>query len=409
MASTSETPAVPAWRSLPRNVWATTLTSLLTDISTDMILNLVPLFLANVLGASTGIIGLIDGIAETTSSLLKVFSGWLSDRFQQRKWLAVAGYALSTFSKPFLYLVTTWTGVLLVRFFERAGKGIRTAPRDALIADSIDEQLRGAAFGLHRAGDTAGAVIGLVITLLVILAMQSQSILLNRETFQTLVLISIVPAFLAVLVLVLGTQDIPAKPRQKEERPRLTLGALSREFKIFLGIMALFTLGNSADSFLILRAQERGLSLAGIIAMLITFNVVYSAFSGPLGRLSDKVGRKRLLLAGWFVYGAIYLCFALVQAAWQVWLLYALYGLYYAAVEGTAKAFVADLIAPEQRGTAYGYYNAVIGLMALPASLLAGMLWQVFGAAAPFLMGALLAFLAALLLSGWQYRKPVYG
>jgi MFS family permease len=393
-------------RSLPRNVWATIATSFLTDISSEMIFNLVPLFLANVLGASTAVIGLIDGIAETTSSLLKLASGWLSDRLGTRKWLAVSGYGLSALTKPLLYFVTTWGGVLAVRFVDRTGKGIRTAPRDALIADSVTAQRRGIAFGLHRAGDTAGAFVGLLIALLVVLATQSQALTLDRSTFQTLVLLSIIPGLLGVVVLALVAREVASAPRAPGVR--LTFGALSGDFKRFLVIIGVFTLGNSSDAFLILRAQERGLSVAGVLAMLLTFNLVYAVFSGPLGALSDRIGRRRLLLGGWLVYGLLYLGFAASAAAWQVWALYALYGLYYAAVEGTAKAFVADLVPSAQRGTAYGFYNATIGLMALPASLLAGVLWQGvggwpgFGPSAPFLVGAGLALAASALLLRWH-------
>ncbi len=394
---------------LPRNVWIATITSFLTDVSSEMILNLVPLFLANVLGVSTAVIGLIDGIAETTSSLLKGASGWLSDRVQGRKWLAVIGYALSAVAKPALYFVMTWQGVLGVRFADRTGKGIRTSPRDALIADSIDEHHRGMAFGLHRAGDTAGAVLGLVIALLVVVATQAQALDLSRDTFQKLVLFGIVPAFLAVIILAVWAKDVPAK--KKTDPARLRWSALNPQFKSFLVIVGIFTLGNSSDGFLVLRAQERGLNVAGIIGMLITFNVVYAVFSGPLGVLSDRIGRQRLIVFGWLTYGLIYLGFALAQSAAQVWVIYTLYGLYYAAAEGTAKALIADLISPEQRGTAYGFYNAVVGLMALPASLLAGILWQGigswkgFGADAPFLAGAVLSLGAVALLVIWQKQS----
>ncbi len=270
-------PAQPAktgvLSSVPRNVWAATLTSFLNDISSEMIFTLVPLFLANVLGVSTVVIGLIDGTAETTSSLLKGFSGWLSDRLGKRKWLAVAGYGLSSLAKPFLYVVTSWYGVLAVRFADRAGKGIRTSPRDALIADSIDAQHRGIAFGLHRAGDTAGAMIGLIIALLVVLATQSQALDLSRATFQELVLIGVIPGLLAVIVLAVGVREVSGKSSESQSaaseppapRVSLSLRAMNKDFRFFLLVIAIFTLGNSSDSFLILRAQERGLNVAGVL------------------------------------------------------------------------------------------------------------------------------------------------
>jgi MFS family permease len=393
-------------RSLPRNVWIVTLTSFLTDISSEMVLNLLPLFLANVLGVKTNLIGLIEGIAESTSSILKVFSGWLSDKLGRRKGLTVLGYSLSSLSKPFLFFATTWPGVLLIRFADRVGKGIRTAPRDALVADSVEPRHRGLAFGLHRAGDTAGAMVGLIIALVVVMSVQSQSVGLSRETFQTIVLISIIPAFLAVLVLALGARETPVK--EVREAPRLSLNGMPRSFRLFLGIVILFTLGNSSDAFLVLRAQERGLNVPGVLGMLITFNLVYTLIAGPAGALSDRIGRKRLILVGWGVYGLIYLGYALADSTWQVWALYALYGIYYGVFEGASKALVADLVPAEKRGTAYGIYNAAIGLVALPASLLAGVLWQGigawagFGPSAPFLVGAALSLSAMLLLYFWK-------
>jgi MFS family permease len=379
-----------------------------------MIINLIPLFLANVLGVRTGVIGLIEGIAETTASLLKVFSGWLSDRLGERKWLTVAGYALSTLAKPFLYVANTWAGVLGVRFADRVGKGIRTAPRDALIADSIDERRRGLAFGLHRAGDTAGALVGLVIVLVVVWVAQGGGLALTRATFQSAVLISIFPAVLAVLVLALGAQDVSVIGERRRP-PNLSLRSFDARFKSFLIIVVVFTLGNFSDAFLILRAQERGLSVLGVMGMLVTFNLVYTLISGPAGALSDRVGRRLLIAGGWLAYGLIYLGFALTGAAWQVWALFVLYGVYYGTTEGTARAMVADLVSPEQRGTAYGMYNAAIGLTALPASLIAGVLWQGIGdwgglgPSAPFFFGAAMALTAVGLLVLWLPRGSTVG
>jgi MFS family permease len=388
-------------RRLPRNVWVVTATSFLTDISSEMLVNVIPLFLANVLGAKTAIIGLIEGIAETTASLMKLYSGWLSDKLGKRKWLTVLGYGLSTLAKPFLYFANAWGWVLGVRFTDRLGKGVRTAPRDALIAASIDEKQRGLAFGLHRAGDTSGAFLGLAIAAAIIWATQKTDSLLTRLTFQVIVLASIIPAALAVLVLALGAREVAQE--KGNAAPTYHLGGMDRRFKFFLLTVVLFTLGNSSDAFIILRAQERGLSLLQVMGMLLTFNLIYAALSGPLGALSDRIGRRKLIIGGWTAYGLVYLGFALSRTGYQVWALFALYGIYYAAVEGTAKALVADLVPPEKRGTAYGLYNGAIGLAALPASLFAGILWQGafgwtgFGASAPFFFGAGLALLAGLL------------
>ncbi|MEZ0395724.1 MAG: MFS transporter [Anaerolineales bacterium] len=386
---------------LPRNVWVVTATSFLTDISSEMIVNLIPLFLANVLGARTAVIGLIEGVAETTASLTKIYSGWLSDKLGRRKWLTVVGYGLSAAAKPFLYFASLWGHVLGVRFADRLGKGIRTAPRDALVAESIDKKQRGLAFGLHRAGDTAGAFFGLVIAAFIVWATQTDAGLLTRRTFQTAVLASIIPAVLAVVVLAIGAREV--RREGAAQAPALRFEGLDKRFKIFLGVVVLFTLGNSSDAFIILRGQERGLNVLQVMGMLIAFNAIYAALAGPLGALSDRVGRRRLIIGGWAAYGLVYLGFAISRTGWQVWLLYALYGVYYAAAEGAARALIADLVPAEQRGTAYGLYNAAVGLTALPASLIAGLLWQGafgwhgFGASAPFFFGASLALLASLL------------
>ena len=396
-------------RQLPRNIWVLTGGSFLTDISSEMIVHLIPLFLANILGVRTVTIGLIEGVAETTASLLKVFSGRYSDKLGQRKWLTVAGYGLSTLAKPFLILANSWTAVFAVRFTDRVGKGIRTAPRDALVADSIAPEHRGLAFGLHRAGDTAGAALGLLIALMVVWLAQGSDLTLQTATFRTLVWISVIPAVLAVLLLVAGIREVPAQRGEKAAKP-LAWHDLGRPFKQFLFVVALFTLGNSADAFLILRAQERGLSVLAVMALLVAFNLIYAAISGPASALSDRIGRRRLLAAGWLLYALLYAGFALVQTGWQMGLLFAVYGVYYGLTEGSAKAFVADLVQPEQRGTAYGFYNAAVGVMALPASLLAGLLWQGvgrwsgFGPSAPFVLGAVLALAAVSLLSGLRLK-----
>ncbi len=396
-------------RSLPRNVWAVSLTSFFMDISSEMVINLLPLFLANVLGVKTNIIGLIEGVAEATASLLKVFSGWLSDKLRARKWLAVSGYGLSTLAKPFFYLANSWGVVAGVRWADRVGKGIRTAPRDALVADSIDERHRGLAFGFHRAADTGGAVLGLLIALGVIWWTQRDTADLTRATFQAVVLISLIPAFLAVLSLALGARDVDVK--QVREQPRISFRGLGKRFLLFMFIVGLFDLGNSSDAFLMLRAQERGLSVIGILGMAVTFNLVYALLSTPAGSLSDRIGRRRVIIGGWLVYSAIYLGFGLARTGWHVWALYAMYGVYYGLAYGTTKAMVADIVPQELHGTAYGTYNAVLGILDFPASLIAGLLWQGVGAwaglgpSAPFFFGGTMALIAALLMA-FVMREP---
>jgi len=404
---------VSIFRSLDRNVWILTITSFLTDISSDMINNLIPLFLTGVLGQATTVVGLIEGIAETTASLMKVFSGAVSDRLGKRKGLAVLGYGLSSLSKPFLYFASAWGIVLGVRFADRLGKGIRTAPKDALLSQSVSSDKRGLAFGIHRAGDSAGAFVGILIAALTVWLTQTNPNVLSGRTFQIVVLASIVPAFLAVLILALGAREVSVPAQEKRAAALVpSFKGLDKRFISFLGVTIIFTLGNSSDAFIILRGQERGLTILGVMGMLLTFNAVYTVLAGPAGALSDKIGRRKLIVFGWMAYGLIYLGFALSSTGTAVWLFFGLYGVYYALFEGASKAYIADLMPAEKRGTAYGLYSAAVGLTAFPASLIAGLLWQGLGAwkgygpAAPFLFGGFLALLAALLMIFWLPKIP---
>jgi MFS family permease len=407
---TSKVPSRTQLNQLPRNLWAVSGTSFFMDISSEMVINILPLFLSTVLGIKTNIIGLIEGIAEATASILKLFSGWLSDRLGSRKWLAVGGYAISAISKPFFYFADTWGIVAGVRWIDRVGKGIRTAPRDALVADSIKPEMRGLAFGFHRAADTAGAMLGIGIALLIVWLMQSRDNLLQLSTFKTIVLLSIIPAVVAVLILIFGATETLASGNRQV--PRFAFRSLGRPFIIFMLIIGIFDLGNSSDAFLVLRAQERGISVTGILGMLLVFNLVYTLISAPAGSLSDRLGRKKILIGGWLVYAIIYLGFGFAVQGWQIWLLYIIYGAYYGLAYGTSKALVADLVPAQLRGTAYGTYNAVLGILDFPASLIAGILWQGigrwtgFGASAPFIFGGIMALLASIMMLVWNPVIP---
>ncbi|MBW8012930.1 MAG: MFS transporter [Chloroflexi bacterium] len=393
-------------RKLPRNVWALSLTSFFNDISSDMVIHILPLFLSNVLNVKTNLIGLIEGVAESTASLLKVFFGWYSDRLGKRKWVAVAGYGISVLSRPFYYFASSWGVVAGVRWADRFGKGVRTAPRDALLADSVNPKNRGLAFGFHRAADTAGALIGLLVALFVVWRLQAATIALSLETFQMIVLLSLIPAVLGVVVLAFAARDVSAE--QKIDAPQISFRRLGKKFAVFLLIVGIFDLGNSSDAFLILRAQERGLSVLGILGMLAVFNLVFTLLSTPAGALSDRVGRRRILIGGWLSYAAIYFGFGMAGNVWHIWALYVLYGVYYGLAFSTAKAMVADLVPAELRGTAYGTYNAVLGIIDLPASIIAGILWEGlggwegFGPSAPFYFGAVMALLATVGLMLWR-------
>jgi len=380
------------------NVFFLGLVSFLTDVSSEMIFTLLPLFLFNVLRAPTTIIGLVEGASECIASLLRIFSGWLSDRLGKRKSLTMLGYGVSTFAKPFMYIATTWSIAFGVRFADRVGKGIRTAPRDALVADSLTLEQRGKGFGLHRAMDTFGAVVGIVSAVVVVLLCQGENWALSRATYQQLVLIGVIPAVLALFIFFFVRESkkevsINAPPTTKHGS---LLSGFDNRFKIFLGIIFLFTLGNSSDAFLVLRAQNLGNPVFYILLMLVLFNFIYASVSTPAGILSDKLGRKKVILLGWLIYALVYLGLALASpgASWQLWLLLGFYGVYYGLAEGVARAFVADMVPAEKRGTAYGLFHGVVGITLLPASLIAGWLWQVVNPAAPFFFGAGLAFLA---------------
>lgn len=392
-------------RRLHPNIWAVSLTSFFMDISSEMVINILPIYLLNVLGVRISLIGVIEGVAESIASLIKLFSGWLSDRIHTRKWLAVTGYAISAISKPFYLIAGSWFGVAFIRWADRFGKGIRTAPRDALVADSVDVKNRGLAFGLQRAADTAGAFIGILIALLIVWFTQSLSTSLQLNTFRIIILASLLPAVVAVLILAFSARDI-AQSREFGV-PRFAFLALGKPFIAFLFITGIFELGNSSDAFLVLRAQERGLSVVGVLAMLLAFNLVYAIVATPAGRLSDRVGHVQIVFYGWILYAIVYLGFGFARTAWQVVICYTMYGIYYGLAYGTAKALVADLVSDNVRGTAYGSYNAVLGILAMPASIIAGILWQGFGdwaglgPAAPFIFGAAMSLLAAILLRFW--------
>lgn len=375
--------------------------SFLTDVSSELIFTLMPLFLANILQTGTVIIGLVEGVAESTASLLKVASGWISDKIGNRKELSFIGYALSTLAKPFMLIASTWGPVMGIRFADRFGKGIRSAPRDALVGDSCDESERGKAYGFHRAMDTSGAALGLVIAALVIFLVQGEVLSLQADAYRWLVILGVIPAFIA-LFFFLFIHEPPKQSCVTSEagsmdadsaRP-LATSAFTGRFKLFLIICFIFTLGNSSDAFLILRAQNLGNNVFYIVLMLIVFNAVYALISAPAGSLSDKLGRKKIIALGWSIYALVYLGFAFFNESWMVWVLWAMYGVYYGLAEGVARALVCDLVPEDRRGTAFGAYHGVVGITLLPASLIAGWLWQAVSPAAPFYFGAATAVLA---------------
>lgn len=417
-ASPGEQPAGEAttglwarYRGLPRNVLALSLVSLLNDASSEIIYPLLPLFLSLTLAASPAAIGTIEGAAESVSSLLKLFAGYFSDRRGKRKSLVVAGYSLAGFVRPLLAFATNWYEVLGIRLTDRVGKGIRSAPRDAMIADAAPAAERGLAFGFHRAMDHMGAVIGPLIGFVVIYLIAADRNAPSAQDFSWVFLIASVPALASVFVVAFIVRESKVVRAQGEANtaapPRFTLRGFDGNFKIFLAVLALFTLSNSSDAFLLLRAREAGVSVAMIPLLWAALHVckVLSSLIG--GDLSDRIGRKTLIVSGWLLYAAVYLGFAFVKTAGGAWTLFLIYGVYFGLAEGAEKALVADLVRPQQRGTAYGLYNLAFGITVFPASLLMGALWNWRGAQTAFVVSAGIGSIAALLLMSLVKGHPV--
>jgi MFS family permease len=377
----------PARPRLGRNVIALAAVSFLTDVSSEMIYPLLPVFLTSVLGANASFIGAIEGAAETTAALLKLASGWWSDRVRRRKPLVLAGYAIASAMRPLVAIATSAVQVLGIRVADRVGKGIRNAPRDALIAESVDPSIRGRAFGFHRAADHAGGVVGPLIAFAVLTY--------HVAALRTVFWLAAIPGALSVLVVAFGVRDIPRAAPAHGGGPDLKQ-PLGGHFWRVLAVIFVFTLGNSTDAFLLLRANQLGVPVALAPILWAALHVVKSASSTPGGGLSDRIGRRPTLIMGWLLYAVVYLGFALASTAWQAWALFGVYGLYFGLTEGSERALVADLVAPERRGTAFGWYNLAIGLGALPASLLFGVVWDRAGASRAFEMGAALALVAAI-------------
>ena len=392
--STTAIAPAPRARLISGNLLVAGLVSFFTDVSTEMIVPVLPLFLSATLKTPTATIGLIEGVAESTASVLRVFSGRISDRTGRRKPLVVAGYTLSNLTKPLLALASSWTHVLVIRFVDRVGKGIRNAPRDALIAESVPPAHRGLAFGFHRAMDTAGASLGPLVAF--------TTLALLPENYRAVFWIATIPGVVAILIGALFLRD-RARSTSSSVPPSLGLRGLGPRFAVFTAIATLFALGNSSDAFLILRARNVGMAASVIPLAYFTFNVVYASLSTPAGVLSDRIGRRSVLVLGYAVFALVYLGFALLageRAPWAVLVLFIIYGAYYALTDGVQRAFVADLVPDHLRATALGTFSMATGLALLPASLIAGLLWDRIGPAAPFFYGATLAGASLLLLIG---------
>lgn len=372
------------------NVLILGLVSFLTDLSSEMIYPLLPLFLTTVLGAGPVFLGLIEGVAESTASLLKLISGIYSDRVRDRKKLVLAGYSVSSFFRPLAAVASTPAFVLFIRFADRVGKGIRTSPRDALIADSTPPAARGKAFGFHRSMDHAGAIAGpLVATFLLAFFIKD---------LRTLFWIAAIPGILSVLLIIIKVRDVPPEERRFSQNGHFLESLPKGKLRTYLLILLLFTMGNSSDAFLLLKAGTLGVSPARIPLLWSVFHIVKMTSVMPFGALSDRIGRRGVIIAGWSVYALAYLGFGLASTELHAWLLFAFYGLFYGLTEGAEKALLVDISRPHERGAAFGWYNFATGLGAFPASLIFGCIWQAASPMAAFSFGAALSALAALLL-----------
>ena len=371
----------------------------LTILQAKLFIRFYRRFLALTLGASPFIIGLIEGFAESVAAFLKLFSGYLSDRFEKRKFPVFLGYSLASLTRPLLAFVGSWQQVLFVRVTDRVGKGIRGAPRDAIIAESVPVEKRGLAFGFNRAADHLGAVIGPVVAFILLSHFASDPKNPSINDYRQVFLYASIPVVLGLFVIVFFVKEKPKKTSDKTAPPiKLSLKEFDGNFKRFLVVIALFTLSNSTDAFLLLRAEQSGIAVAVLPLLWMFLHISKVVFSLIGGDLSDKIGRKTLIFSGWMVYALVYAGFAFVGSAWQAWTLFLIYGVYFGLTEGVEKALVADLVPPEKRGTAFGFYNLAFSITVFPASILFGAIWTKFGVEYAFLISAFISICAAALL-----------
>lgn len=396
---------------ISKNVKVMGLVSFFNDIASEMIYPIIPLFLTGVLAAPVAVVGLIEGIAESTASLLKLVSGYLSDKFRKRKPFVTFGYSLSAISKALIGLANAWPFVLIARFVDRLGKGTRTSARDALIRESSTKSTLGRAFGLHRAMDTAGAVLGPLLALAILYFFNLGE---GSSGLRTIFFIAVIPSVIGVLLLVFFVRET-AKGKEKSAKSlsassssiknkpdkKLTFKgswkSLDISLKIFIFISVIFAVGNSSDAFLILRAKNLGLTITMAVFAYVLYNITYTIFSMPAGIVSDKIGPKKVLVSGFIIFGFVYLAFGMIDSSNYLWLLFPIYGVYMAFTDGVGKAYISSIAPKEKLGTAFGAYNMATGICAFFASLIAGLLWTNVSVKAPFIVGGVMALAAALL------------
>ncbi len=384
---------------IPTNVKTLSWVSFFNDVASEMIYPIVPIFLTTVLRASIVSVGIIEGFAEATASLLKLLSGVYSDKIRRRKPFVIFGYSLSTLAKPIIGLATGAYGVLFGRLLDKTGKGIRTAPRDALITESVSNGEKGKAFGYHRAFDTVGAVVGPLLALFFIM--------LFKENLRPIFFIATVPALIGVVLLIFVLKE---KVKSAEDlkiivKEKVSFASLPIQFKVLLVASFVFAIGNSSDAFLILRSKDLGFSTTEVILAYVLFNIFYAGFSYTAGKLSDKIGSKKLLISGFMLFAFVYTMFGLTHTPSIIWILFPIYGLYMALTDGVGKAFIARLIPKEASGTAFGIHQGVTGFATLFASIIAGLLWNYYGSQYVFIFGAIMAVIALFVLSSIKENK----
>ena len=386
-----------------RNIFFLGLVSFFTDLSTEMVYPLIPLYLTMTFGATPALVGVIEGVAESVASLLKVFSGYMTDRFQKKKATAFAGYFPGVLYKIVLIFAGSWAGILGARVLDRIGKGIRTAPRDVLVSESADKSNMGKAFGLHKALDMSGAALGILITYFILRNAGSANI-----DYERMFLLSIIPAVIGLFMFAFIKEQKTPHTKKIREPFWKNIRKIDGQLRLYLVVVFLFTLGNSSNAFIILKASAIGFSETKVILLYFIYNMTASILSIPFGKLSDRIGRKKLLVPGYFAFSICYFGFAFATNQWMMVIVFVIYGAYTAMIAGVERAFVAEMSPPELKGTMLGLHSTVAGIALLPASIIAGFLWNAFGDVAPFVFGAVLSLIAVLILMVFMKSSKTY-
>lgn len=376
-----------------RNIIFLGLISFFMDISSEMVYPIIPLYLTSAFGATPAIVGIIEGIAESTASLLKVFSGYITDKYKKKKPIAFIGYATGFFYKVTLLFASGWAGILTARVVDRLGKGIRTAPRDVMVSESADKNAMGKAFGVHKALDMAGSAIGILLSFLLLKQIGNK-----QADYKMIFAVSIVPTVLALIMFAFVKEKKEQRELKKREKFWNNVSALDGRLKLYLVVVFIFTLGNSSNSFLLLRAKSAGFDDTSVILLYFLYNLTVSVLSVPFGKLSDRVGRKQILACGYSLFSIVYLGFAFATKSISFVIIFFVYGIFTAMTAGVERALIAEISPVELKGTMLGLHSTIAGIALLPASVICGLLWNRFGSAVPFVFGATMSAVAALLL-----------